>query len=578
MPAFKRLGSLWLALILISVGCASTSPSNSSSAASGSGAASSAPQSNAGPKRITAVIQGDPHTLAQILNPASHVRGIASLEQIVNAGLTTPSNEGKTVAQLAEAVPSVENGLWVVLPDGRMTTTWKIREGAAWHDGTPFTADDLVFTWQVVHDPALPIFGDGTYSHIESVEAKDPRTVTVNWKDPFIEADTMFSYVRAMPQPRHLLEKAYQEDKASYTDLPYWSTDFVGLGPFKVKEWVRGSYMIFEANDRYAMGRPKLDTIEVRFILDDSTVMANLLSGTVDVTLDRSLAGDDAIQVADQWRDGHIEWGFGNWIAFFPQLLTPNPALVGDARFRKALMNGADRQQLVDVFMRGATTVADSYMSPNQPDYKQIEDSQVVRYPYDSRRATEILEGIGLTKGPDGFYRDASGQRLNFEMRTTAEDDIREKVILSIRDDWQKLGLSTDVTFIPRQRSTDVEYRATYPFVELVQQPNDIRGLRTLPSRYTSVPENSFRGTGNRSRYFNAEYDAMIDKFFTTVPKAERLQALGWILHHISDQVIIMPMFYNTAPTLVANRLVNVGASREGATQAWNSHLWDIKS
>src|SRR5439155_8422213 len=98
--------------------------------------------------------------------------------------------------------------------------------------------------------------------------------------------------------------------------------------PFKVKEWVRGSHMVFEANDQYALGRPKVDFVEVRFIIDDNTVAANLLAGAVDVTLGRNLSGEQASEVAAQWKEGHMVIAFENWISLFPQFLNANPPLV----------------------------------------------------------------------------------------------------------------------------------------------------------------------------------------------------------------------------------------------------------
>src|SRR4030095_14283228 len=90
--------------------------------------------------------------------------------------------------QLAEAVPTTENGLWRVLPDGRMETTWKLRPGATWHDGTPFTSDDLLFTSTVVRDRELVIFRDRSFPFIEGIEAPDPQTITVRWTKPELPA------------------------------------------------------------------------------------------------------------------------------------------------------------------------------------------------------------------------------------------------------------------------------------------------------------------------------------------------------------------------------------------------------
>src|SRR5581483_2552487 len=99
--------------------------------------------------------------------------------------------------------------LWRLLPDGRMETTWKLQPNAVWHDGAPFTADDLVFTLDVVRDRDLPVLRDSTYDLVEGLDTPDAHTIVVRWTQPYIGADQMFSSVMsdlAVPMPRHLLE------------------------------------------------------------------------------------------------------------------------------------------------------------------------------------------------------------------------------------------------------------------------------------------------------------------------------------------------------------------------------------
>src|SRR5205814_8827114 len=125
---------------------------------------------------------------------------------------------------------------------------WRIRARARWHDGVPFDAADLVFTARGVRDPELPVFGDPAFRPITDVRAVDDRTVVVSWRTPFIYADQMFGTL-AMPLPRHLLERAYTESKATFIDQSYWNSSFVGTGPFRLKDWVSGSHLIVEAFD-----------------------------------------------------------------------------------------------------------------------------------------------------------------------------------------------------------------------------------------------------------------------------------------------------------------------------------------
>jgi len=568
----KRSAAALVVLAFMLIACAGPQGDRSS------GAGGAGEVRRTAPKRVIAAIQGDPHTVYQQLNPASRVRGIDAIEQLVAAGLAVSDGGRVLRAQLAEAPPTVENGQWRLFSDGRMETTWRIRDGARWHDGTPFTTDDLIFTAQIAQDKEIPIFAEVAFDAVEAIEAPDPRTLIVRWKQTFIEADRLFTADRSVPMPRHLLERAYIENKSTFIDHPYWSQEFVGTGPFKLREWALGSHLIVEANDRYVLGRPKVDEVEVRFIEDSNTLAANLLAGTVEVTLGRSLAGEQAILVRDQWRgEGRMDLSYENWIALYPQFVNTNPPVVADVRFRRALMHALNRQQIVDVLQPGLTTVADSYMTPNQPEYREIEGRNVVRYPYDPARATQMIESIGYTKGADGGYRDAAGQRLAVEVRTTAGDDLRDKMLFAIADDWQRAGVGVDPVIIPRQRAGDLEYRATFPAFELTRNPQDVRGLRSQHSRNAALPENSFRVTGNRVRYMNAELDGLVDRFFMTIPKQERLETLGQILRHLSDELVIMGILYNTSPTLINNRLLNVSAGGLGATEAWNAHEWDVK-
>jgi peptide/nickel transport system substrate-binding protein len=169
------------------------------------------------------------------------------LELAVSAGLVVEDERRQLRPQLAEAVPSIENGLWRLLTDRRMETSLRLREGVRWHDRTPLTAEDLVFSAKVAQDKELPDFGNLALNSVESVEAADPRTITVRWKTPYIEADTLFSTAVAVALPRHLLEKSYLEDKAGFTQTSFWTTEFVGSGPYKLREWQTASYAILEA-------------------------------------------------------------------------------------------------------------------------------------------------------------------------------------------------------------------------------------------------------------------------------------------------------------------------------------------
>src|SRR5262249_15643422 len=139
-----------LALCLVVIACAPARTSQS-----GGTAETGAPPS--APKRLITAIMVEPSTLYRPLIPGTYVIQTAALgDTSLSIGLTTNSPQGVLVPRVAEAVPSVENGQWRLLADGQMELVWKIRSGATWHDGAPFTPDDLVFTIQTSLDPNLP--------------------------------------------------------------------------------------------------------------------------------------------------------------------------------------------------------------------------------------------------------------------------------------------------------------------------------------------------------------------------------------------------------------------------------------
>jgi len=197
----------------------------------------------------------------------------------------------------------------------------------------------------------------------------------------------------------------------------------------------------------------------------------------------------------------------------------------------------------------------------------------VVRYEYDPRRAAQLIEGMGYTKATDGIYRSPSGERLTVEVRSNGEP-VTEKSIIPVADIWTRLGVATEPVLVPPQRITDREYVATFPSFRMMRQGNEAFMLNRQHSTAIPLPESRFVGT-NYARYANAEWDALIDRFLSAIPRAERIQALRQVMRHHTDNLNLMGLFYDLDFVCLSNRLQNITAQE---TRLWNIQDWDARS
>lgn len=538
-----------------------------------------APPPPAAKKRLAASVFSDPAGFhRELTNPGGttgSVPGLAELWQMMNASLAYSDDNDVYQPLLAQAVPTVENGNWRVLPDGRMETTWRLKPNILWHDGTAFTSQDLVFSAQVNRDKDIGIVIPAALDLVESVVAPDPSTVVVRWKTPFIEADTMFTPGLVVPLAKHMLDAPFNEDKATFLNHAYWREGFIGTGPYRLGEWVPGSHMVLQAYDRYFEGRPKIDEIEIKFISDFQVVIANLLAETVDKHIGRGFGVEQATQLRDTAKHQRVLLGeglMGGVAPIFPQFINPDQPLVLNLEFRRALLMAIDRQEMNETINYGFGQVAHSWLQPDRAEYKPIEQ-RIVRYDFDPRRATQMIEGLGYTRGADGMFRDSAGQRLRFELSTTDQLLIQPRSAFSVGDYWKRLGMDVETINVPNQLIPDREYRSQFPGFHLVLSGHNVRSatIRQYHSSNTPLPANRFQG-GNRSRYQNPAFDALLDRYVATIPMNERLGLLGEILHHQTDQLTMMTLFYQGSYTVLGHtKLKGVTSGK-----VWNVHLWDL--
>jgi len=134
------------------------------------------------------------------------------------------------------------------------------------------------------------------------------------------------------------------------------------------------------------------------------------------------------------------------------------------------------------------------------------------------------------------------------------------------------MGLVIEQVPVPQQRQADREYRANFGGLHVQRQPTDTDNIVRYTSAEVPLPENNYRGE-SKNRYMNPELDALIDRYFSTIPRPERSAALGQVVQHMTSRVVALGLFYDPTPQLISNRLVNVPVDAPHA----NVYEWDLK-
>lgn len=460
----------------------------------------------------------------------------SSASRFFSAGLTFTDVQGLKHPHVGEALPQLSTDTWRIFPDGRMETTHKLKPNLTWHDGTPLDAADFVFGYAVTMSPQQSLFAPSVAARaLEEVVAVDPRTVLIRWPAPYIEPEDA---VRALP--RHLLQRTFEGSPPDvFANLPYWTTEFVGLGPYRLDQWVLGAFIEGVAFDGHALGRPKIDRVRLMWSGDPNAVVASALAGAIDFASQDAIRFEQGVELEKRWEQGRVLF-WPDSIRYLQLQFKPeyvNPQAILDGRVRKALMHSLDRQAMIDGLLDGKSTIADTLISPDLDFYPAV-DQVVTKYPYDLRRADQLLNEAGFVKGGDGFYRGPGGDQLTVPI---LGDDEKELTLLV--DSWRRAGVAAVRQDIPASRTADTELRSTYP--GLAVQFNNVDEDTTLNKYVTSSIAAPPRWAGfNRGGWSNAEFDRLATAYYKTLDRSERNGLLVQAVKLLTDDAVAFPLYY----------------------------------
>ena len=349
------------------------------------------------------------------------------------AWLFRPAPDGSLMPELATEVPTLKNG--GISSDGQ-TIVYHLRRGVRWHDGAPFDARDVIFSWHAIMNPANDVLTRTGYDRIASMTAPDPYTVVVRLKTPYAPAVASFfapSLGPACILPAHLLASLPNINRASYNTRP------IGTGPFVVDHYESQTTLVLRANPHYWRGPPKLKEVDFLIVPDPNTRVLMMKSHEADLydqpaaNLVAQLQGIPGVHTVD------LTFNEFWYLAYN----TRHPPL-DDVRVRRALNMAVDRGKVIRSIADGIGTPADG----DEPPYSWAFDPHVHQAGYDPAAAAALLSSAGWTLAPDGF-RYKAGQRLSLDYVTSSGYGEGRAYAALYQETMKRIGVDVHVKMYP---------------------------------------------------------------------------------------------------------------------------------
>lgn len=533
------------------------------------------PAPGAGPKTLTIAIEDEPLNLVTLLAGGSTSGN--DFFNTVHQRLAFHDERGVAHAGLATELPSQEKGTWIVRPDGTMQTTYRIHQNVTWHDGPTLTAKDFVLAHNITLDPDVPVSQQPISRQLSRIDTPDDFTLVLEWKNTYPFANAITEYDLG-PFPTHILGELYRTEKQRLANSLYWTQEFVGVGPYRLAEWNVGSHLVLKAYDKFFRGRAKIDTLILRIIENPATVLANMLAGTIDGA-GPALDFVGAMTVKREWEKVGKKTVFvtqsANYRRLGVQFRVPNPPDTLDVRVRRGLMHAIDRPTLVEALFEGVALQAETFLPPDDAKYDWVRDA-VVRYPFDERRAQDLLTEAGWRKGGDGSWTNAAGERFTLGIWASGSGESESEVSI-VRDGWKRLGLDVDLKVLTPAENRDDRFRVSYPSFSLATFPTTFQfGVQILQSSRCPAEETRWRGQ-NRGCFQNADNDRLIDALSTAIDPGEQQRLYRELVRFQSELLPELPLFFLVRTMVFRDGVTGVkGSGKPDGGIAWNAHEWDV--
>ncbi|CAM3592803.1 putative ABC transporter peptide-binding protein [Pseudomonas reidholzensis] len=435
--------------------------------------------------------------------------------------------QGITTSSATSSVsPHLFDGLVVVRKDGSLepclatswevtdagkTVTFKLREGVRWHDGTPLTSADVQFSIMGIAKKVHPR-GTATLASVIAVDTPDPLTAVLRFSSPAPVIWRALYGNETMILPRHIYDTGKDDLFANPANIRP-----VGTGPFRFKEWVKGSHLVLERNpDYWHPAEPHLDSLIFKFIKDPAARTAALKTGEISYAPNNPISLQEvrAFQANPEFTVDFEAYRDAATLYFFDFNL--RKPLFQDHRVREAIALSIDRNLLSRTAWAGLATPATGPIPAYQ---KSNYNPHTVQYPFDPKRAEALLDEAGHPRGPGGI-------RFTIDHLPNPYGEPDRRSALFFKQALKAVGIELEVknfdtpTYL-RKAFTDYDFDTHSAWYSSFLDPQ-IGVIR----RFWSQSIKPGTPAANASGFADAEMDAVIDRIIHEGDEVKRHEAI----------------------------------------------------
>lgn len=497
-------------------------------------------EANQGDTLVMASI-GEPSNLIPILATDSASHEIASFLYI------SPLKYNENLEIVPFAAKNYE-----ILDNGKHLK-FELRDDLLWEDGTPLTADDVTFTYQLIVNPSTPTAYAADFQSIKEYKQTGKYTFEVFYDEVY--ARSLISWMQSI-LPKHILEN---EDivRTEFARKP------IGAGPFKLTQWQAGSRLTLEANPLYFEGRPPLDKIIYKIIPDTSTIFLEARNNAIDFlspTPQQYLKQTNTKQWEEKWNKyKYLSFGY----TYFGFNLENK--LFADKKVRQALSYAIDRDTIIKNVLLG---LGEPTVGPYKPETWAYNE-KLTPYAYDKEKAKTMLQEAGWTANKNGIL-EKDGITFSFTVLTNQGNDVRIKTATLMQAYYKEIGIEMKIRTVEWSAFIK-EFVDTGNFDALILSWNILQD----PDIY-DVWHSSKAGNGglNFVKYLNPEVDSLLVDARSTLDQEERAKLYHRFQEILHDEQPYLFLYVPYATPMVQKRFHNVEPALSGIT--YNIDKWYV--